>query len=256
MGPPDRSWSVEALTALLRRLPRTSEPRDLQMTSTAPLSRARHSWAGRGSPVSSTTGTLKPSRCNLPNSSMLEIFARSQWRTMTSASRAASGAPGSEATVWTAKPCLDSSTVRNPRSITPSSMRRTRMAFGSLAEAKRGRRCLQGHDILFKSGHLKLLPLGSVLESETGRESTPRRPASRQSSAVTSDDADRARAVQLPCWRTRPRAERVTYRNVDHPSLPYRPGCLPSGTPAVRASKALPMARKLAERRHRARDQI
>src|SRR5712671_1938621 len=76
---------------------------------------------------------------------------------------------------------------------------------------KRGRRCLQGHDILFKSGHLKLLPLGSVLESETGRESTPRRPASRQSSAVTSD-ADRARAIQLPCWRTRPRAERVTYR--------------------------------------------
>src|SRR5580700_847663 len=91
---------------------------------------------------------------------------------------------------------------------------------------KRGRRCLQGHDILFKSGHLKLLPLGSVLESETGRESTPRRPASRQSSAVTSDDADRARAVQLPCWRTRPRAERVTYRNVDHPRLPVSPWML------------------------------
>src|ERR1700716_2974072 len=51
---------------------------------------------------------------------------------------------------------------------------------------KRGRWCLQGHDILFKSGtHLKSLPLGSVLESKTGRKSTPRLPASRQSSAVT-----------------------------------------------------------------------
>src|SRR5882762_2698464 len=64
---------------------------------------------------------------------------------------------------------------------------------------KRGRRCLQGHDILLKSGtHLKSLPLGSVLESKTGRESTPRLEASRQSSAVTRDDADRAREVQLP----------------------------------------------------------
>jgi hypothetical protein len=36
---------------------------------------------------------------------------------------------------------------------------------------------------------------------------------------------------------------------------PYRPGCLPSGTPAVRASQALPTA-KLAEQRHLAGDQI
>src|SRR5712675_1182229 len=35
---------------------------------------------------------------------------------------------------------------------------------------KRGRRRLQGHDILLKSGHLKSLPLGSGLESKTGRE--------------------------------------------------------------------------------------
>src|SRR5260370_24857763 len=108
---------------------------------------------------------------------------------------------------------------------------------------KRGRRCLQGDDILFKSGHLKSLPLDSVSESQAGRESTPRRPASRQSPAVTRDDAD----------STCPRAKRATYRNVDHPSLPYRPGCLLSGTPAVRASPALPTA-KLAERRHLARD--
>src|SRR6202048_290600 len=106
---------------------------------------------------------------------------------------------------------------------------------------KRGRRCLQGHDILFKSGHLKLLPLGSVLESETGRESTPRRPASRLSSAVTRDGA----------CSTHPRAERAAYRNVDHPRLPYRPGCLVDRHPAVRASRALPTV-KLAERTHRA----
>jgi len=93
----------------------------------------------------------------------------------------------------TAKPCEDSTSVRNPRSIGSSSMRRTRIGV-RLADGgeKRGRRCLQGHDILLKSGtHLKSLPLGSVLESKTGRESTPRL------------EADRAREVQLPpCWRT------------------------------------------------------
>src|SRR3979490_2940324 len=168
---------------------------------------------------------------------------------MTSASRAASGAPSSEATLnlRTAKPCVDSTSVRNPRSIGSSSMRRTRMAFGSLTEARSaGAGASKATTFCSRAAViLKSLPLGCVLESKTGRESTPRLPASRQSSVVTRDDADRA------C----PRAERATYRNVVHPRLPYRPGCLPSGTPAVRASRALPTA-NLANRTIAWRDQI
>ena len=70
-----------------------------------------------------------------------------------------------------------------------------------------GHACIQGDDILFKSGHLKSLPLGILSERQNWEESTPRRLASRQSSAVTKDGAD----------SNRPRAERVTYRDVDHP---------------------------------------
>src|ERR1700682_6172354 len=74
---------------------------------------------------------------------------------------------------------------------------------------KRGRRCLQGDDILFKSGHLKSLPLVSVSESKTGRESTPRRrrAGSRLPSPgtmLTAPSTRRARNLQKPRSPTSP----------------------------------------------------
>ena len=59
----------------------------------------------------------------------------------------------------------------------------------------------------------------------------PRRPASRQSSAVTGDGAD----------SSRPRAERATYRDVDHPTSPLSPSMLAERHPCrSRIASAFP----------------
>ena len=84
---------------------------------------------------------------------------------------------------------------------------------------KRGRRCLQGLDFGFKSGgHLKISSLVSVSEL-LGGEHTQAPGQGRPSSAVADAES------------TGPRAERATYRGIDHPRHPHRRSMLANRRP-------------------------
>ena len=149
-----------------------------------------------------------PSRCSLATRSILEIFARTQFRTMTSALRAASGAPGRQ--------ILLGQLVGQESAISRAVLDEKDANGVRLADGGEKR-------VLFKSGgDLKSLPSLACSKRKPGGQHT-KAPASRQSSAVTRDYADRARDVQLPSWRSHPPAEHVTCRNVVYPRHPYCP---------------------------------
>src|SRR5258708_7111592 len=104
---------------------------------------------------------------------------------------------------------------------------------------------IQARDIFKNGGHLKLLPL-AYRNAKTGREGTARRPASRQSSAVTRDGADST--IHAPS--AQPAETSITH--VTHIAFD---ACRAAPLPFAHR-KRLPKARKLAERTHRGGDQF